>query len=335
MKRALIWALCLLTLLSCTSAAFARSSYTPPYSATAYTDVYYASTAQLTNIQLAVNAIDGVTLTYGQYFSFNDIVGPRTYERGYVDAVNGRGADVIGGGVAQVATTLMLAVNSFGYMSEEEYMVYGDRFTGGYVSSGDLAVVTDYANDHDYAFTSWYDGAVTIEAWISGGKLYVALTGYNTLDYGYTVLGEGSTPMPYNENQATNIRLCYTAIDDVTLSYGQKFSFNSLVGPRTAERGYKNALNGRGVKVTGGGVAQVASTIYLAAKSLDCVVFDTIHTYGERYTGAYVSNASDAIVTDYNAGTDFSFTYYGAYKLEIKFYEMNDRLYCQINERYN
>ena len=346
-RRMLICALCLLLCLvglAGTNAAFARAGLDSAY---ASTDIYYASTAQLTNISLAAAAIDGWTLSYGQRFSFNDIVGPRTPERGYVKAVNGRGANVYGGGVSQLATTLMLAVRDFGWMSVENYLVYGDKFTGSYVQSGNDAVVTDYNNNRDFAFTSWYDGLVTIEAWTASGQLYVALTGQEGYQGGnpygnpdsyqgdsYTVVGSGSTPMPSEANQVNNIRLAYYAIDGVTLSYGQKFSFNNLVGPRTAENGYRNAVNGRGVKVTGGGVAQVASTIYLATKWLDNITFDTIRTYGERYTGRYVTNADDAIVTDYNAGTDFAFTYYGAYRLRVSLYEMDGRLYCEAREVY-
>lgn len=118
------------------------------------------------------------------------------------------------------------------------------------------------------------------------------------------------------------------------LTYGQKFSFNSVVGPRTEGNGYVSAINGRGVSVVGGGVAQVASTIYLAVKWMDCVTLDRISTYGERFTGGYVGNPNDAIVTDYNAGTDFSFTYYGSRTLYISLYEMDGWLYCDVQEVY-
>ena len=308
----------------------------------AATDVSSASKGQLTNITLAASAIDGWTLTYGQRFSFNAVVGPRSKERGYVDGVNGRGANVRGGGVSQVATTLLLAVRDFGFMSVEDYMVYGDKFVQNYVWDGDLAVVTDYNNNHDFCFTSKYDGIVTIEAWVSGGQLNVALTG--KLSSGsssgssgksggsYVTVGTGSTPMPSNGSQVTNIRLAYNAINGTYLSYGQKFSFNSIVGPRTSGNGFVSAINGRGVSVPGGGVAQVASTIYLATKWMDSITFDKIRTYGDRFTGGYVSDSADAIVTDYNAGTDLAFTYYGSQQLYISMYEMDGRLYCDVME---
>ncbi len=52
------------------------------------------------------------------------------------------------------------------------------------------------------------------------------------------------------------------------MAYGDVFSFNDIVGDRTSARGYKTAVNGRGVKAMGGGVAQVATTLYLALQKL-------------------------------------------------------------------
>lgn len=118
----------------------------------------------------------------------------------------------------------------------------------------------------------------------------------------------------------------------MTLESYDLFSFNGLVGPRTAENGYKKALNGRGVTVYGGGVAQVASTVYLAVKDLDCVEIIDKSTYGDRFTDGYVEDTDDAIVTDYNAGTDFSFYYTGDGELRIELSVEDDELCCQVYE---
>lgn len=64
-------------------------------------------------------------------------------------------------------------------------------------------------------------------------------------------------------------------------------SFNSTVGPRSRETGYKNALNGRGAKVIGGGVSQVAATLYLALQAYCDVVYADIDFYKERFTAGY------------------------------------------------
>ena len=331
MKRLMILLICLMCVALCLPAAGAESgvSYDGGYGETS---VASATISQRTNIYLAAAAINGYEIRQGGRFSFNAVVGERTPEAGYQIAENGRGARVRGGGVSQVATTLRLAVVDFGWADIEAYTTYGDRFTGDYVDNGELAVVTDYAAGHDFAFTSRYPGTVTIEAWVANDVLCVALTGYDGSEGQYDISANGMTPMPTESDQITNVRLASAKIDGYTMSYGETFSFNGVVGPRVAEAGFVNATNGRGVRVMGGGVAQVASTIYLAAKQLDHITIDPVRTYGDNFTGGYVSNSDDAIVTDYNAGTDFSFTYYGSGSLVISLYDADGRLYCDLYE---
>ena len=65
-----------------------------------------------------------------------------------------------------------------------------------------------------------------------------------------------------------NVRLAALALDGAVLRPGEELSFNERVGPRTAERGYGAApvilREVRQVQV-GGGVCQVASTLFDAA----------------------------------------------------------------------
>ena len=79
------------------------SSYSTPYS---------GSYDRIRNLQRAAALIDGTTLAPGTTFSFNDVVGPRTAERGFFLApaiIEGEYEDQIGGGVSQVATTVFNA----------------------------------------------------------------------------------------------------------------------------------------------------------------------------------------------------------------------------------
>ena len=89
------------------------------------------------------------------------------------------------------------------------------------------------------------------------------------------------------------------------------------MGARTAGRGYQRAINGRGVEVTGGGVAQVASAVWLAVKGMADIAIVEKSTYGSRYNQDYVSSSADAILIDYSAGTDFSFRYTGTGSITI------------------
>ena len=98
MRRTIAWALlCALLLAALCPAALAAqyvSASTP----------LGTDGARISNIRLAAEAINGVYVAYGSSFSFNDAVGARTTARGYQSAVNGRGVQVVGGGVAQVVS---------------------------------------------------------------------------------------------------------------------------------------------------------------------------------------------------------------------------------------
>lgn len=67
------------------------------------------ATARVNNIHVISDAIDGAVVAPGETFSVNEHVGPRTADKGYLEApviVNGRLEQGIGGGICQVATTL-------------------------------------------------------------------------------------------------------------------------------------------------------------------------------------------------------------------------------------
>ncbi|WP_291583316.1 VanW family protein [Clostridium sp. UBA6640] len=72
-----------------------------------------SSSERSNNIRLATNAIDGTVIMPGGIFSFNNIVGERTYSKGYEKAsviVGDEFIDDLGGGICQVSTTLYNAV---------------------------------------------------------------------------------------------------------------------------------------------------------------------------------------------------------------------------------
>lgn len=61
------------------------------------------------NIGVAAGALDGVLIPPGETFSFNEMVGPRSSEYGYMNAkviINNEFVDGLGGGVCQVSSTL-------------------------------------------------------------------------------------------------------------------------------------------------------------------------------------------------------------------------------------
>lgn len=305
------------------------------YSVNGSTNLFYASSAQLTNINLALTSLSSFDIAYGDHFSFNDAVGPRTAQYGYKNAVNARGVVVRGGGVGQVATTLYQAVNQLSGITYTEKTTWDDQFAQSYTSSGYDAVIVDYANGKDFSFYN-EAGNLHVEMWMSRSYLYCTIS--VTPSYGSNAAGQligySSIVLSGTNTLKNNIRLASDSINGTHLGYYGEFSFNQLVGPRTEMNGYGNAINGRGVIVMGGGVAQVASSIYLALKDLNSIRFLEKRTYDYRYNQNYVQDKDDAIVTDYNAGHDFRFRYTGYGTLVINTYVSGDgtRLITEIYE---
>jgi len=328
MKR-FVAAMVALVLMVCALPAFA---YGGTY--TASTPIYNCDDEQLNNIRLASYALNGWYVPNGAQFSFNDAVGPRTKAYGYVDATNGRGSHVPGGGVAQVATTLYLALLQMPGIQYDAITTYGSRFNQNYVSDGSLAIVTDYSAAVDFAFTNYGDD-LAIYCWDDGVYLYCEIStvdDYYDYDYNYDgdLIACAAFRISGSSGLVNNITRAAENANGVVLYSGDVFSFNDIIGPRTEAYGFVSAVNGRGVNVIGGGVAQVASVLWLAVKDMDEMTVIEKSTYGKRYNQDYVASPEDAIVTDYNAGTDFAFRYDGEGSVVVYVYVDGDYLCCDI-----
>lgn len=113
-----------------------------------------------------------------------------------------------------------------------------------------------------------------------------------------------STDLTGSSNERKhNIKLSAEKINGVRLAKGERFSFNSVVGERTEERGFRKAkviLDGEYVYGYGGGVCQTATTLYNAVLLSGLkVVRVARHSYPAKYVGysrdAMVSSASDFV----------------------------------------
>lgn len=83
-----------------------------------------------------------------------------------------------------------------------------------------------------------------------------------------TVVGEFTTPFPHADYRNVNIGRAVELFNGVILRPGEIFSYNQLVGERTAERGFtegQSIAEGVLVEDLGGGVSQGATTAYNAA----------------------------------------------------------------------
>lgn len=147
-----------------------------------------------------------------------------------------------------------------------------------------------------------------------------------------TAAADAFTPITVEgENYLNNLDTCIASIDQIVLETNETFSFNETVGARSEEQGYCAAANGRGVEVIGGGVAQVATTIYLAIKNRGDIEVVEKSTYGSDFCEKYVPSEDDAVLADYNQAVDFRFTNRGE-ALTIDLWRDERKIYCSINE---
>jgi vancomycin resistance protein YoaR len=82
------------------------------------------------------------------------------------------------------------------------------------------------------------------------------------------LVGEFTTPYSPGEPRVTNIQRAAEVLDGFILGPGDTFSLNAVLGPRTIESGYVLAPQieeGKLKDAVGGGVSQVATTLYNAA----------------------------------------------------------------------
>ncbi len=95
-----------------------------------------------------------------------------------------------------------------------------------------------------------------------------------------------------------NIKVGTEKLNGATIKAGEEFSFNSQIGPRNEETGFKKAIifDGHGNKTDGygGGVCQISSTLYNAALNAGLEITER-HQHSRDVT--YVEDGKDASVS--------------------------------------
>ena len=116
-----------------------------------------------------------------------------------------------------------------------------------------------------------------------------------------------SSPYVNNANRTENLRIACEAINGMILNPGEVFSFNTAVGERTEERGFKPATiyggDGESVDGVGGGSCQVASTIYYTTLYMN---LEQVMREPHMYQVTYVPPGMDATVY-WDSGLDYKF----------------------------
>lgn len=140
-----------------------------------YATVPYGSPGRLHNIRLSTATINNTIVVPDAIFSFNEVVGPRTMERGYQMApvlMGGRRGMAPGGGVCQVSTTLYNAALEAGMEILERHP---HSLIVRYVPVGrDASVLYGYA---DMKWRNTLRDPVIVKGGVSGGSLYFMIVG--------------------------------------------------------------------------------------------------------------------------------------------------------------
>ena len=106
-------------------------------------------------------------------------------------------------------------------------------------------------------------------------------------------------------NRGHNISLASKRLNNTIIMPGETFSYLKVVGPYGASNGYLPApiyLNGESATANGGGVCQLASTLYMAQLKAG---LQTVSRRNHTFAPNYVPKGLDATV--YSTTTDYKF----------------------------
>lgn len=138
------------------------------------TDMGASSSNRIHNVHLMADILDGRVIRPSERFSFNEVVGPRTSGRGFLEGqmiVNGILLPSIGGGVCQVATTVFNAAFEAGLPVEAR--INHSFYIGHYPVGRDATVSWGgpdlvFVNDLEHALlvkSSYTDETLTVRFW--------------------------------------------------------------------------------------------------------------------------------------------------------------------------
>lgn len=138
----------------------------------AYTKIIDTGVNRVNNITLACNSISGIALAPQEEFSFNNIVGKRTKERGYKKApviFHGEKSYGTGGGVCQVSSTLYMAVLNADLKVTERHP---HSETVAYAPGTDATVVF---GEKDFKFLNNTEDTLYLYLWVQDENAYAKI----------------------------------------------------------------------------------------------------------------------------------------------------------------
>lgn len=190
------------------------------------------------------------------------------------------------------------------YFTKNPFTIYP------HVNGVDLSISIEEAKTQ---IASAQEGDITIPLKITTPKVTTNQIGTEAFP---NLLGSFSTHFSTaNGNRASNIRLATRKINGVVLMPGETFSYNKVVGKRTAAAGFKSAHAFSGGKVVdeiGGGICQVSSTLYNTVLLANLSI---VERRNHMFDTGYVKVGKDATVAW--GGVDFKFKNSRNYPIKI------------------
>jgi vancomycin resistance protein YoaR len=156
------------------------------------------------NLVLAAKMINNHVVFPGEVFSFNQVVGRRTEDRGYLRApviVRGELSEGIGGGICQVSSTLFNATDRAGLQIVQRYSHSRDV---PYVLPGRDATVS--WGGPDFSFQNQYNQPVLIRSFAGGGTMFVSIHSSDSIEYKPRVVPGTSKRLPEEVSSETESR---------------------------------------------------------------------------------------------------------------------------------
>ncbi|TZE80907.1 hypothetical protein FWJ32_11475 [Calorimonas adulescens] len=133
---------------------------------------------------------------------------------------------------------------------------------------------------------------------------------------------------PADVNRTLNLKTAASAINGQLLLPGEEFSLNKVLGPRIKENGYLEApviINGKLIPDYGGGVCQIATTVFNAVVRANLSVTERHH---HSFPVAYVPVGQDATIS--GDVLDFRFKNTSKYPVYIRAYVNSNRFFVDI-----
>ncbi|MGE7765527.1 VanW family protein [Peribacillus sp. NPDC096540] len=155
------------------------------------------------NISLATEAINNYVVFPEETFSFNQVVGKRTVNKGYLPArviVKGEFSEGVGGGICQVSSTLYNAIDNAGLQIIHRYS--HSRHVP-YVPPGRDATVSWYGPD--FSFKNKYNQPILIRATTQEGTVSISV-------YSSDVINNETRKVPLATSQKLKEALDYTNV---------------------------------------------------------------------------------------------------------------------------